>query len=119
MAVLERERVRDRAWAIHRSGGRRDRDGDRPQAELVDDRRHIGCALHHKLLPSRRIRPRRRDDAPSGRARTTRRLTRTDWDLSQDPGALFQLSRFTVRTLLPTFSMRAIACRNGSRATIM
>ncbi len=50
----------------------------RPQAGAVDDRRHVGCALHHALLPGGRVRPGRPDDASGRRARAGCRPARAD-----------------------------------------
>ena len=54
----------------------RGRGGDRPQAGAVDLRRHLGRALHLKLLPGDGVRPGRPDHAPDRRARAGRRIWR-------------------------------------------
>ena len=56
----------------------------RPQAETVHDRRHLGRALHHRVLSGGGIRPGRADHACGGRTRADRRPARADDDLSQD-----------------------------------
>ncbi len=69
---------------VHRDGVERGCRSDRPQTGTVDHRRHVGCALHHALLPGRGVRPGRADHACDRRARAGWRPARADDDLSQD-----------------------------------
>ena len=64
MAAVERRCVCHQARPVHRSRRRGDRRSHRPQAETLDQRRHIRRALHQGLLPGARIRPGRPDHAP-------------------------------------------------------
>ena len=63
MGAVECRRVRDQAGAVHRSGRGRCCGRHRPQAGAVDDRRHVGRAIHHEPLSRGRIRPGRADHA--------------------------------------------------------
>ena len=56
------------------ASGRRGR--DRAEARAVDQRRHLGRALHQGRLPGRRNRPRRRDHAWRRRARRLSTISR-------------------------------------------
>ena len=89
MAAVELQRVRDQARPIHRSRGRRDRAGHRPQAGALDLGRHIRRALHLELLPGDRVRPGRPDHAPDRRTHAGRRSGEADRNLSRPAGAVF------------------------------
>ena len=93
--AVERRLVRRQAGPVHRHGVERHRRGDRPHAEAVDHRRHLGRALHHPSLPGGGVRPGRPDHASGRRARADRRFARADVDLSQDHRYLFRLSALT------------------------
>ena len=68
-------------------------EGHRPQAGTVHHRRHLGRALHHRLLSGGGIRPGRADHACGRRARADRRPARADDDLSEDHRPVFRLTR--------------------------
>ena len=91
MGTVERRRVRNQAGAVHRSGRCRRRRGHRPQACTFDNRRHVGCAIHHAPLSRGRVRPGRPDDASDQRARAGCGPARADDDLSQDHRPVFRL----------------------------
>ena len=82
----------DRARRLHRSrrGGGRGR--HRPPAAIVDQRRHVGRALHQERLPGRRSRTAERHDSRRRRARGARRSRRPDPHLRAGARALFRLS---------------------------
>ena len=69
LGAVERRRVLHRAEPVHRRGGRRGGRGDRQDAQAVDLRRHVGCALHQGLLPGGGVRSGRPDHARHRRAR--------------------------------------------------
>ena len=64
-----------------RAARRGDPPGHRPHPRVQHHRRHLGRALHPRLLPGRRVRPRRADDAQGRRAGRNRRPRRVDRDL--------------------------------------
>ncbi len=99
VGIVKRRRVRHRVGSIHRAGVRRGRHSHRPQAEIIDDRRHLGCAFHHALLPGGGIRVSRPDHASSERAGTDRRPARAHHDLSDHSRSLLRLTRRTERRL--------------------
>ena len=86
--------------AVHRSRGRRHRRSHRPQAETLDQRRHLRRALHQGLLPGARIRPGRPDHACGRRTHAGRRSRHADRDLSAHHREVFRLS----------LARRAITC---------
>ncbi len=59
-------RLCHQAGTLHRVGGGRGQKRHRPQAKTIHHRRHLGRALHHRLLPGGGIRPGRTDHACGG-----------------------------------------------------
>ena len=84
MGAIERRRVRHQTGTVHRAGDGSDRKSHRPHAQAFDQRRHVGRALHHALLPGGGIRSCWPNNAPNRRARADRRPARADDDLSHD-----------------------------------
>ena len=59
VGAFELRRVPDHAGPVRRDGQPGDHRGDRPDAETLDHRRHVGRALRQGLLPGDRVRPAR------------------------------------------------------------
>ena len=83
----ERRCFPDRARQL-RLPDRGDRGRDRPPPVALDDRRHLGCALHQESLPGGGVRARRPDDAPGRRAGRGRRSRPAGGDLPERSRAL-------------------------------
>src|SRR5712691_6779722 len=73
MGTVERRFVPRPARPVPRSRRRRDQGGNRSRSQALDQRRHLGRALHQGLLPGAGIRPGRTEHAPGRRAHRGRR----------------------------------------------
>ena len=113
VGAVERRRVRGQAGAVHRPRRRRDRQGHRPQAGILHQRRHVRCALHHAILSGGGIRPGRTDHACRRRARAGRRSRRADGHLSHDHRPLFCIAAVVVPAKAGNPSLCAIERLRG------
>ena len=77
------------AQPIHRAGYQRHPRCDWPQAGALDERRHLGRALHKRLLSRARIRSSRANHASGGRAHACSGRCDAHRRLPRDPGAVF------------------------------
>ena len=90
LAAVERRCFRHQARPVHRSGHSRHCRGDRPQAEAVDDGRHVRRTLHQGLLPGPRIRARWADHACGRRMHARQRPHHADSGLSAHHREIFR-----------------------------